>query len=169
MSKAREFLEQAVELARENVRNGGRPFGAFVVKDSVVIAAGVNETTTTNDPTAHAELVAVRVASQELQSPRLDGCTVYASGHPCAMCFAAMLLAGVDEVFYAHSNEDGEAYGLSSTGLYAELAKVPDERSLKMIHVRVRNNGDGGLYELWKQVSNPRVTSIQPTSTRSSG
>jgi len=150
MSEAEQFLRQAIDLARENVRKGRRPFGAVIVKDGAVIATGVNETAATADPTAHAELMAIRATSLKLQRPRLDGCIVYASGHPCPMCFAAMALAGVEAVFYAHSNEDGEPYGLSTASLYAELARPATERPLKMHHVRVRSKNGDNLYEIWR-------------------
>lgn len=153
MPNAEHFLGQAIHLARDSVRNGGRPFGAVVVKNGSVIATGVNETAVTNDPTAHAELMALRAASQQLQSPRLAGCVVYASGHPCPMCFAAMSLAGIDEVFYAHSNEDGEPYGLSTAALYAELMKPMAARSLKMTYIRVGPDGESDLYKSWHRES----------------
>ena len=94
MTDDKRFLCQAIELARANIGKGGRPFGAVVVKDGEVVAAGVNEIHSTNDPTAHAELTAIRAASRKLGSPDLSGCVVYASGHPCPMCMAAMRLAG---------------------------------------------------------------------------
>lgn len=150
MPETEQFLRQAIDLARDNARNGGRPFGAVAVMDGAVIATGVNETAATADPTAHAELMAIRAASLTLQRPRLDGCTVYASGHPCPMCFAAMALAGVEAVYYAHSNEDGEPFGLSSASLYADLAKPAAERSLKMHHVRVRADDGDDPYEMWR-------------------
>ena len=80
----------------------------------------------------------------------LDDCTVYASGHPCPMCFAAMALAGVEAVFYARSNEDGEPYGLSTASLYADLARPAAERSLQMHHVRVRLEDRDDPYEMWR-------------------
>lgn len=86
---------QAIELAYANADKGGRPFGALIVKDGKVLAQGVNEIMTTNDPTAHAELLAIRAASQALGSASLAGCSVYASGHPCPMCMAAMRMAGI--------------------------------------------------------------------------
>lgn len=149
MTSARRFLAQAIALARDNVRNGGRPFGAVIVKDGAVVATGVNETAATHDPTAHAELVALRAASRSLASPRLDGCTVYASGQPCPMCLAAMYFAGVREVAYAYSNEDAEPYGLSTANLYAELAKPLDQQPLKPDYQPVRIEGED-LYELWQ-------------------
>ncbi|MEZ5933256.1 MAG: deaminase [Alphaproteobacteria bacterium] len=143
MSETKRFLRQAIDLARQNVRNGGRPFSA-------VVATGVNETAVTADPTAHAELMAIRAASLKMQRPRLDGCIVHASGHPCPMCFAAMALAGVAAVFYAHSNEEGEPYGLSPASVYAELARPAAERSLKMHHARVRSEDGDDPYERWR-------------------
>src|SRR5690606_4128647 len=100
------FLREAIALARANAERGGRPFGALVVKDGAVVATGVNEILATGDPTAHAELNALRAASHALGSPDLGGCTVFASGHPCPMCMAAMRISGVREVAYAYSNED---------------------------------------------------------------
>lgn len=148
---AERFLCEAIELARDNVRRGGRPFGAVLVKDGKTIATGVNEIGATGDPTAHAELQAIRAASRVLGSPRLDGCVIYASGHPCPMCLAAMHLTGVTEVAYAYSNEDGEPYGLSTSAIYAEMARpVAEHLTLKVAHVPVRLEGDD-IYDLWRK------------------
>ena len=92
------ILRQAIELAYNNIEKGGRPFGAVIVKDGKVIASGVNQILTTNDPTAHAELLAIRAASQVLGTANLEGCSVFASGHPCPMCMAAMRLAGIKQL-----------------------------------------------------------------------
>src|SRR5690348_13877643 len=100
MSDSHHFLREAIALARANVQKGGRPFGAVIVRNGEIIARGVNEILSTNDPTAHAELMAIRSASQKLGSPHLHGCAVYASGHPCPMCMAAMYMAGIREVYY---------------------------------------------------------------------
>lgn len=147
------YLREAIALARANVGAGGRPFGAVVVKDGEVIARGVNEIGKTNDPTAHAELLAIRAASQALSSPNLAGCVVYASGQPCPMCLAAMRLAGVGEVAYAYSNEAGEPFGLSTADLYAELAKPFAEQSMTIRHAPL---GDGAeLYAAWRRRQAP--------------
>lgn len=145
------FLRQAIELAHANLENGGRPFGAVVVKDGEVIATGVNEILSTNDPTAHAELTAIRAASQKLGSPNLTGCAVYASGHPCPMCMAAMHMAGVGEVVYAYSNDDGAPFGLSTAAVYAELARPFAEQSMKIRYVPARLTSRLDLYADWKQ------------------
>jgi len=149
MSDTRHFLCEAIELAQQNLRQGGRPFGAIVVNDGQVIARGVNELLRTNDPTAHAEMGAIRSASQNLGSPNLGGCIVYASGHPCPMCMAAMRLAGISAVYYAYSNEDGAPYGLSTAAIYADLAKPFSEQSMKIRHVPVRAESGPDLYAEW--------------------
>ncbi|EKS29453.1 nucleoside deaminase [Afipia felis] len=149
MSDAKRFLCEAIELARENVRKGGRPFGAVLVKEGKVIATGVNEILETGDPTTHAELQAIRVASKVLGSPRLDGCAIYASGHPCPMCLSAMHLTGIREVAFAYSNDEGERYGLSTAKIYAEMAKPLAEQSLKAAHMPVRIEGEDP-YEMWQ-------------------
>jgi len=149
MSDAKRFLCEAIELARENVRKGGRPFGAVLVKDGKVIATGVNEILETGDPTTHAELQAIRVASKVLGSPRLDGCAIYASGHPCPMCLSAMHLTGIREVAFAYSNDEGQRYGLSTAKIYAEMAKPLAAQSLKAVHMPVRIEGEDP-YEMWQ-------------------
>jgi guanine deaminase len=150
MRSAADYLLTAIDLAMRNVRAGGRPFGAVIVKEDEIVATGVNATLATNDPTAHAELQAIRAASAVLKSPRLDGCVVYASGQPCPMCLSAMYLTGVSAVHYAYSNEEGEAYGLSTARIYGELAKPVSEQSLAIVHHRVRQDGDD-LYAAWKR------------------
>lgn len=143
------FLRQAISLALANVENGGRPFGAVVARDGAVVATGVNEIVTTNDPTAHAELNAIRAASRMLGSADLKGCAVFASGQPCPMCMAAMRLAGIDEVNYAYSNDDGAPYGLSTAAIYADLAKPFSEQSMKIAHVPARLESPIDLYAVW--------------------
>ena len=153
VSSTERFLCEAIALARDNIRKGGRPFGAVVGRDGEVIARGVNEMHRTNDPTAHAELLAIRAAGQALGTLRLDGCAVYASGNPCPMCLAAMRIAGVREVAYAYSNQDGEPYGLSTAAIYAELAKPFSEQSMKIDYVPLRPEGEADLYEAWRATS----------------
>ncbi|KRB44580.1 nucleoside deaminase [Phenylobacterium sp. Root700] len=144
------FLQQAIDLALANVRDaGGRPFGAVLVKDGVVIATGVNEIGATGDPTAHAELSAIRRAAQVLGTPRLDGCVVYASGQPCPMCLSAMYLTGIGAVRFAYSNADGEPFGLSTAPVYAELAK-PLESQAMDVRRRPPGAGQASPYEAWR-------------------
>jgi len=154
MSEEQRFLREAIALARANIGNGGRPFGAVVVRDGEAIATGVNEMLATNDPTAHAEMTAIRLASRKLASIDLSGCTVYASGHPCPMCMAAMRLAGVTRVVYAYSNEDGAPFGLSTAAIYEDLAKPFAEQSMTIHHVPVGLDNEMHLYAEWTEARN---------------
>lgn len=144
-----DFLAQAVALAQANAAQGGRPFGAVVVKGGAVIATGVNSILATNDPTSHAELNAIRAASAALDSPDLSGCSVYASGHPCPMCVAAMRMAGVRDVAYVYSNEDAAPYGLSTAEIAAELAGPQAQQRMPVRHVPLAGESADALYGGW--------------------
>lgn len=157
MNEETRYLLEAIALARANVDKGGRPFGAVVVRDGAVIATGVNDILATNDPTAHAELTALRAASRQLGSPDLSGCVVYASGHPCPMCMAAMRLAGVRGVAYAYSNDDGAPFGLSTAAVYADLAKPFAEQSMHIRHLPVAEEASPELYAAWAQAQKPQA------------
>ncbi|MFS4457959.1 nucleoside deaminase [Bdellovibrio sp. HCB2-146] len=147
------YLKMAVDLALKNAEKGGRPFGAVLVKDDQVLATGVNEILATNDPTCHAELSAIRQASQKLQSPRLEGCVIYASGQPCPMCLSAMYLTGIQEAYFAYSNADGEPYGLSTAPIYSELQKPLDQQKIQIRYMPLEQNASAHLYKQWKQIS----------------
>ena len=151
MSDENRFLGEAIELARANIGRGGRPFGAVLVRDGAVVATAVNEIHATNDPTSHAEMNAIRAASHKLGSPDLRGSAVYASGHPCPMCMAAMRLAGVEKVFYAYSNDDGTPFGLSTAAVYEDLARPFAEQSMAIRYVPVRPEGKADLYAEWTE------------------
>ena len=151
MSQTEKYLLDSIHLAMGNVRERKTwPFGAVLVKDGKVLARSVNEVDATCDPTAHAEMQAVRAASKALGSTDLSGSTVYASGYPCPMCLTAMYLSGVKEVYYAYSNEDGEPYDLSAERGYIEIAKPVEQRDMKLTGVRVRAEGED-LYEAWQK------------------
>lgn len=149
MHSHEDFLALAIRLARENVERGGRPFGAVLVKDGEVVATGVNEMLVTHDPSAHAEMLAIRAAATKQQSPRLDGCVMYASGNPCPMCLSLMHMVGIAEVYFAYSNEQGEPFNLSTARIYAEMAKPYAEQSIRIVHIPV-HEGDH-LYEAWRR------------------
>jgi len=144
------FMREALALARDNIHAGGRPFGAVLVRDGQVIARAVNEIHASNDPTAHAELQAIRQASQVLGQPRLDGCEIYASGHPCPMCLAAMHLCGIERAWFAYDNDEGAPYGLSTAAVYAQMARPPQQQSVALRPLKPA--GEDGLYALWPQV-----------------
>ena len=153
MTDAERFLKQAVALALANVRERrGRPFGAVLVKDGAVLATGVNEVLATGDPTAHAELQAIRAGCRAIGNVRLDGCVIYASGHPCPMCLTAMYLTGIARVYCAFSNESAQAYGLSTSHIYADLAKSPAERVLQVVVTPVSMDEEHP-YDAWQRAA----------------
>jgi guanine deaminase len=121
------WLAEAVELAVENVGAGGGPFGAMIVRDGEVIATGVNAVTTTNDPTAHAEVVAIRTACQAIGDFRLNGCVLVTSCEPCPLCLAASLWARLDRVLYAADRHDAARGGFDDLAFY-ELFATPREQ-----------------------------------------
>ncbi len=126
-----EFMMEAIRLSISNVEEGkGGPFGAIVVKDGKIIASGVNQVTTSNDPTAHAEVVAIRNACIALNSFQLDGCEIYTSCEPCPMCLGAIYWARPDKLFYANSKEDAAAINFDDQFIYEEIAKPIAERKL---------------------------------------
>ena len=118
------FLLRAIQLARANVSNRtGGPFGAVVVKDGVIIGEGANHVTTLNDPTAHAEIVAIRTACRYLDSFELSGCEIYSSCEPCPMCLAAIYWSRASKIYFAASREDAASAGFDDEFLYRELAR----------------------------------------------
>jgi guanine deaminase len=131
MTPAERFMAEAIELALRNVREGkGGPFGALVVRDDEVIARGVNQVVATHDPTAHAEIVAIRAACHTLGSFQLDGCEIYSSCEPCPMCLAAIYWARPARLFFAATKDDAAAAGFDDSFIYAEIAKPLDGREL---------------------------------------
>jgi guanine deaminase len=125
------FLREAIRLSRVRMRQGrGGPFGAVVVRDGRIVARGWNAVTSMNDPTAHAEVVAIRRACRVLGSFSLAGCVLYASCEPCPMCLAAAYWARVDRLVFAATRDDAARAGFDDELLYRELPLAPDERSL---------------------------------------
>ncbi len=129
------FVDQAIELARENVRRDGGPFAALVVKDGVVIAAGANQVTRDNDPTAHAEIIAIREACRVLGDFQLTGCDVYASCEPCPMCLGALYWARPARVFFAATRADAAVAGFDDAFIYQQISTPAGERSIPMTQV----------------------------------
>ena len=125
------FLKQAIDLAVENVRSGaGGPFGALVVKDGEVIATGTNRVTSSNDPTAHAEVMAIRAACQQVGSFQLDGCEVYTSCEPCPMCLGALYWARVKAFYFAGDKDDAARGQFDDSFIYTELNKPVEGRTI---------------------------------------
>lgn len=126
-----DFMKKAVDLAVENVNNGGGPFGAVIVRDGKIIATGVNRVTPNNDPTAHAEVSAIRAACDKLGTFQLDGCEIYSSCEPCPMCLGAIYWAHIERLYYGCNQRDADEIGFSDEFIYKELALPSSERQLK--------------------------------------
>ena len=129
------FMQQAIDLSIENVANGGGPFGAVIVRDGEVIATGTNRVTATCDPTAHAEVSAIRAACAKLGDFKLAGCTIYSSCEPCPMCLSALYWAGVERIFYGNTKEDAKAINFDDSFIYDQIALDYSERSIPCINI----------------------------------
>ena len=128
---AEKFMREAIQLSLENVTGTrGGPFGAVIVKKGTIIARAANEVTLTNDPTAHAEVVAIRLAAKALQSFDLSGCEIYASCEPCPMCLGAIYWARLDKLYFANTKNDAAAAGFDDAFIYEEIEKPFEKRSL---------------------------------------
>ena len=126
-----EFMGEAIRLSIANVNEGhGGPFGAVIVKNGVIIARGVNSVTSSNDPTAHAEVVAIRKACEVLGSFQLDGCEIYTSCEPCPMCLGAIYWARPDKMYFANTKKDAAHINFDDQFIYEEISKPISERKL---------------------------------------
>jgi guanine deaminase len=138
---ANTFLKKAIQLAITNVEQGGGPFGAVVVKDGVVIASGVNQVTRTNDPTAHAEVVAIREACRVLGEFQLSGCDLYSSCEPCPMCLGAIFWSRPSRVFFAATHDDAEAAGFDDSFIYEQINVPHAKRTIPMVQMADEDSG----------------------------
>jgi guanine deaminase len=135
-----EFLRQAIDLAVENAKSGeGGPYGAVIVKDNQLIAASGNKVTSAVDPTAHAEVMAIRLACKMLNDFQLQGCTLYSSCEPCPMCLGAIYWARLEKVYYACSRQDAAAANFDDSFIYDEISVPPHQRRIAMLHLNLPN------------------------------
>ena len=131
MAYQKKFLEEAIQLAREKMsQNCGGPFGAIIVKNNQIISKGWNRVTSSNDPTAHAEIDAIRKAAASVKTFSLKGCEIYASCEPCPMCLAAIYWARLDALYFAASHTDAADAGFDDTLLYTEISNPWKQRKL---------------------------------------
>lgn len=128
----KELMQLAVRLSEENVKQGGGPFGAVIARDGKVIATGTNRVTSDCDPTAHAEVSAIRAAAKALGTFDLSGCEIYTSCEPCPMCLGAIYWAHLDRMYYGNDKNDAARIGFDDAFIYEELSRDPSERKLKM-------------------------------------
>ncbi len=134
--KKREFMSKAIVLAEGNVKTlKGGPFGAVVVKDGEIVGKGSNQVTVNNDPTAHAEVVAIRDAAKNLGTFDLSGCEIYSSCEPCPMCLGAIYWAHMDKLFYAATKDDAAKANFDDSFIYKEFALPKEDRSIPSVQM----------------------------------
>jgi tRNA(Arg) A34 adenosine deaminase TadA len=146
------FLSRAIELASESIREGGGPFGAIIVKEEKIISEAFNRVVLNNDPTAHAEILAIRQASSVLHSHNLDGCTLYSSCEPCPMCLGAIYWSGIKKVVYSCDRTDAEKAGFSDKLIYNEIMLDPLKRKISFI--RLTDSGGEEVFRKWDEMEN---------------
>ena len=143
------FMQEAIRLADESVKHGGGPFGAVIVKDGKIIAGSSNSVTINNDPTAHAEVNAIRAACRELNTYDLSGCVIYTSCEPCPMCLGAIYWAHLDRIYYGNSRKDAAKVGFADDFIYEELDRPLAKRTVPIISL-LREKAQSS-FRLWKE------------------
>ena len=141
------FMQRAIELSIQSVNNGTGPFGAVIVKDNKIISEGFNTVTLSNDPTSHAEIVAIRKACKILNNFSLKGCELYSTCEPCPMCLSAIYWARIEKIYYANTRKDAQKIDFDDSLIYSEFEKNIDKRKIPMIQV-MRNEAIKA-FELW--------------------
>lgn len=153
METALKFLSQAITMAGDNVRSGkGGPFAALIVRNGEVIAAATNSVTASNDPTAHAEVNAIREACRRLGTFQLDDCEIYRSCEPCPMCLGAIYWARLRKVYYAATQNEAAAAGFDDGFIYREIEKSPLHRSIPFVHVKIEDAIHP--FRIWNETTN---------------
>lgn len=146
------LLRRAVEIAREGIRNGGGPFGAVILRDGEVIAEAHNRVVLDSDPTAHAEVQAIRLAAARLKNHDLSDCVLYSSCEPCPMCLGAIYWAGMKKVVFACDRVDAEKAGFSDKLIYDELVLAPSDRKIEFL--RLTDVGADEVFAKWDELEN---------------
>lgn len=134
-----EFMSRAIHIASENINLKGGPFGAVIVKNGEIIAEGVNQVPLLNDPTAHAEVQAIRAACKKLNTFNLSGCELYSSCEPCPMCFSSIYWAHLDKVYFAANHHDAEKAGFDDAFIYKELELKIEDRKIPFVEIPLEN------------------------------
>ena len=141
------FMSRAIALSFESVKAGGGPFGSVIVKDDKIISEGFNKVTSTNDPTAHGEIVAIRDACKNLNNFDLKNCDLYTSCEPCPMCLSAIYWSRIDKVYYANTRDDAQKIDFDDSLIYSELSKNVKERKIPM--QQIMREEALKAFELW--------------------
>lgn len=144
------FMDQAILLAEQSLTSGGGPFGAVIVKKGMIVGSGTNRVTLDNDPTAHAEIMAIRAACQAVSNFQLENCTIYVNCEPCPMCLSALYWAGVKEIYFAADREDAAGIGFADNFIYQEFSRAPADREIAM-HQLMRSEALRG-FKLWDEL-----------------
>lgn len=147
--RQKEFMRMAIELSRRSVENGGGPFGAVIVRDGEVVATGSNSVTILNDPTAHAEVSAIRRACAEGETFDLSGCEMYSSCEPCPMCLSALYWAGIDRLYYANTRQDAADIGFDDSFIYDQIPLAPEKRSIPVLPMKVMHPESIEVFRAW--------------------
>lgn len=152
---AEKYLNRAIELAKYSVENGfGGPFGAVIVKNGKIIGEGFNKVTSSNDPTSHAEIVAIREACRNIDSYQLDGCEIYVSCEPCPMCLGAIYWARPAKLYYAATRYDAAKAGFDDSFIYDEISLNPTERKIPTVHFSVKNANEA--FGIWNSIEDKK-------------
>jgi tRNA(Arg) A34 adenosine deaminase TadA len=141
------FMMRAIELSIDSVNSRGGPFGSVIVKNDKILGEGSNKVTSTNDPTAHGEIVAIRLACKNLNNFNLSGCDLYTSCEPCPMCLSAIYWAHIDKIYYANTRSDARKINFDDSLIYSELTKKVDQR--KIPTVQLMREEASKAFELW--------------------
>lgn len=148
--RERNFLGMAIELSRRGMLEGhGGPFGCVIVKGEEIVGEGFNRVTSSNDPTAHAEVVAIRDACEKLNAHQLTGCEIYASCEPCPMCLGAIYWARPERVIFANTKEDAAAIDFDDKFIYAEIHSNMQNRKIPFLHLPLPDAKE--VFEEWKK------------------
>jgi tRNA(Arg) A34 adenosine deaminase TadA len=150
MEDDNKFLRRAVELAMESISSGGGPFGAVITLNGKIISEAYNKVVLSNDPTAHAEVLAIRQAASVLETHNLDKCTLYTSCEPCPMCLGAIYWAGIKKVIYACDRNDAEKAGFSDSLIYKEISLDPENR--KISFKKIDEAGGSEVFRIWDKL-----------------
>lgn len=149
MSDDKKFLREAIEIAADGIKNGGGPFGAVISKDGNIIAESNNKVVLNIDPTAHAEILAIREAAGLLKTHDLGGCVLYASCEPCPMCLGAIYWSGIKRVVFASGRSDAATAGFDDELIYNEISLDPSKRQVTF--VQVKDNEAEAVFRKWEQ------------------
>ena len=144
-----EFMKRAIELSIQSVNRNGGPFGCVIVKDEKIISEGSNKVTSTNDPTAHGEIVAIREACKKINNFNLKGYEIYSTCEPCPMCLSAIYWARIDKIYYANTREDAKKIDFDDSLIYSEFQKNINKRKIPMI--QIMRNEALKAFEIWNK------------------